>query len=90
MSMSMCVVGLIPVDDKWRAMKALWDSCYKLKIAPPKEVVDFFHGEYPEEENAIIAGIKYSTYNADMSEGFEVSLDDLPKDVKKIRFYCSW
>lgn len=89
MSMSMRVVGLVPVDDKWRAMKALWDSCYKLKIAPPKEVIDFFNEEYPEEENAVVVDITHTDYYADMGEGFEVSLDDLPKDVKKIRFYCS-
>lgn len=90
MGMSMQVEGLVPVDDKWRAMKALWDSCLKLKIAPPKEVVDYFDGEYPEEEEAIVVRIDYKTYSADMREGFEVTIGDLPKDVKKIRFYCSW
>jgi len=40
--MSMHVVGLVPVDDKWRVMKAVWDSCKKLNIKPPIEVVNFF------------------------------------------------
>lgn len=28
--------------------------------------------------------------DGDMSEGFEVDLDKLPPDVRKIRFYCSY
>lgn len=91
MSMSMRVVGLIPVDDKWLAMRAVWDSCKKLKISPPKEVVDFFGGEYPEEEECTACGLDYvRKYNSEMREGLEVDLKNVPKDVQTIRFYCSW
>ena len=83
MSMSMRVVGLVPVDDKWRAMTAVWDSCSKLKISPPPEVIAYFDDEYPEEEEAIVVDIKYEEYSADMRNGFEVDINDLPKDVKK-------
>lgn len=90
MSMSMRVVGLIPVDDRWRAMKAVWDSCLQLKIEPPVEVVNFFDGEYPEEENVVAVRVAVEKYKADMCEGFEVAIDTLPKDVTKIRFCCCW
>jgi len=91
MSMSMRVVGLIPVDEKWLAMKAVWDSCLKLKISAPAEVMDYFGGEYPEEEECIVTRLDFvRKYNADMCEGLEVDIKDLPKDVTTVRFYCSW
>jgi hypothetical protein len=89
--MSMRVVGLIPVDGRWRAMKAVWDSCLQLKIEPPVEVVNFFEGEYPEEEESTVTSLDYvRKYNSEMREGLEVDLKHVPKDVQTIRFYCSW
>ena len=50
MSMSSSVVGFRPADDKWKKMKKIWDSCEEADVAIPKDVLDFFDGEYPVEK----------------------------------------
>lgn len=90
MSMSMHVIGLKPVDEKWLKFKAIWDACESAKVKVPKEIVDFFDDCYPRDDTGIEVDIDFKKYNDDMREGFDVDISTLPKDVKIIRFYCSW
>jgi hypothetical protein len=89
MSMSTEVIGIRPADEKWKKMKAVWDSCKKAGIEPPEAVDDFFDGEEPNPDG-IEVEIKSHPYNASSMNGFDVHLSELPKDVKIIRFYNAY
>lgn len=92
MSMSTCVMGFRPPDEKYEQMKEIWLACKKAKVEIPEEVSDFFEDMDPDD-----AGIKVGLskeccreYSGDMEEGYEVDITKLPKDVKIIRFVNSW
>ena len=92
MSMSSSVVGFRPADDKWKKMKKIWDSCEEADVAIPKDVLDFFDGEYPGDKPGMEINIKKAVSewgNAD-AQGFEVDIDKLPSSVRTLRFYNSW
>jgi hypothetical protein len=87
--MSTSIKGFIPPDDKWKKMKAIYDACRVAKINLPDEVEDFFDGEKPDENGQIVE-IPHTEYQDDYSQGIEVEIAKLPKNVKVIRFYNSW
>ena len=96
MGMSTGVVGFKPPDDKWKAMKAVWDACKAAGVPAPKAVEDYF-GEVPPDESGVYVSQRalekagaVRNYTEDSQQGFEVLLDKLPKDVTIIRFYNSW
>lgn len=95
MGMSSHVVAIRPPDERWRQMRAVWDACTAAGIDPPSEVEEFFDGERPDSEGVVI-DLRHPRSDAvrewrnDHSEGYEVLLDQLPPDVKILRFYNSW
>jgi len=93
MGMSTHVVGFKPADEKWKAMKAIWDACVAAKVAPPAEVDRFFGGVMPdpagvEVDQRALTGLR--EWRNDYAEGYEVDVKQLPPDVTVIRFYNSW
>lgn len=94
MGMSMHIVGFTPPDEKWLKMKKIWDACEAADIEMPEEVEEFFNYEPPDEEGVLInlknTGFAVKEWSAEMEEGFQVELSKLPKDIKLIRFYCSF
>jgi hypothetical protein len=91
--MSTHIKGFKPPNQKWRDMKAVWDTCEEADVEPPKEVYDFFEGEAPDEAGVEVDLEKLpcvKTHNADMQEGFEVYVNNLPEDITVIRFYNSY
>lgn len=89
MGMSTYVIGFKPPDETWDRMKAVWDACDKAGILPPREVEDYFEGETPDPAG-VKAKITVVPYEGDAEEGFEIMVDDIPDDVKIIRFVNSW
>lgn len=89
MSMSTNVIGIKPADEKWKKMKAIWDSCQKGKIAPPEEVFAYFEYKDPDPKG-IKVEIENQKYEDEGSSGVEVDISKLSKDIKIIRFYNSW
>lgn len=89
MGMSTNVIGFRPPDQKWKDMKAVWDSCERANAEIPDEVYDFFNGEPPDEKGVEVA-IPIEEWSNEAGSGFEVEISKLPKDVKIIRFYNSW
>lgn len=101
MGMSMQVDAFKPINDTWKKMKAIWDSCYEAGIAIPEEVDKYFNHEDPDK-----SGVKEGSwsqydkpkelprwlkrYSQDDSTGFEIDTSKLPKDVSIVRFVCSW
>lgn len=88
MSMDSYVVGIVPPDDTWMKMKAIYDICLKAKVTIPKEVVDFFGGDVPDRSGVIVE-IPHTIFN-EHGVGYDVKVEDIPKHVKIIRFYNSW
>jgi hypothetical protein len=89
MSMSTHVVGFAPPDEKWQAMKQIWDACKAGKVPIPREVEDFFNGEKPDPAGVNVE-LTTREWRNDYAQGIEIDLADIPKHVKTIRFYNAW
>ncbi len=89
MSMSTHVVGLVPPDEKWKKMKAVYDSCRAAELPIPDEVEKFFDHEDPDPMGVAIA-IPCQEYKGYAQQGVEVLVENIPKHVKAIRFYNSY
>lgn len=96
MGMSTHVVGIKPPDEKWFAMKAVWDACEKAGVEVPDEVHHFFGDESPDpagvvvEEEAMEKAGAFRKWQDDMCAGYEILVSRLPKDVAIVRVYNSW
>ena len=93
MSMSTYIVGIKPPDGKWKAMKKVYDSCKAANLDPPEEVWKFFDNEEPDPEGVIVDLAEHfcvTEWSTEGSEGFQVEIAKLPKDIKILRFYNSW
>jgi hypothetical protein len=96
MSRSTYVHGFIPPDDRFQKMLGVYRACEKAGVPIPEEVEDFFNGEPPDEAGVKISltcGSTYKNavkeYNDDDTQGYEVDLTQLPKDIKILRFLNS-
>ena len=86
--MGLYVYAVKPADEKWHQMKEIWDRCTAVGIDPPSEVERFFDGEYPDSDGKLIdiSDEPYVTeYSAEMVEGYDINVENLPKDTKQIR-----
>lgn len=90
MSMSTYVVGIKPPDDKWKKMKAVYDACKNAGIETPDEVDEFFNYEIPDQAGVVVEIDELREWEEDTSDGYEIDIEKLPKDVKVLRFYNSW
>jgi hypothetical protein len=93
MSMSTHVCGFKPPDEKWRKMKAVWDSCVAAGLPLPDGVEKFFEYCGPDESGVrveIEKNAAVNKYQGNASSGFEVDLTKLDPDVKIIRFWNGW
>jgi hypothetical protein len=89
MSMSAHAVGFAPPDEAWQKMKAVWDSCQAAKVPVPKEVEMFFGWDNPDPAGVEVS-LPVRKWDADMREGYELDVADIPAHVKTIRFWNSW
>ena len=93
MGMSTSLIAFKPPDERWHAMKAVWDACTKAGTSIPPEVGRYFEGGVPDPSGVEVS-LKNSPackeYRAEMQHGYEVDLTKLPKDVKIIRFVNSY
>lgn len=91
MSMSTHVIGFHPPDEKWQKMKIIWDACVNADVSIPKEVMEFFGDEDPDD-----AGVEVDlddaleNFNELGKSGFDVILSKLPGSIDRLRFYNSW
>ena len=95
-SMSTMVVGFKPPNETWLRMKAVWDACAQAHVEPPREVQLFFDYQEPQPHGVRITAQQLTEHGAlrewrdDCSEGYEIDVLKLPKDVTVVRFYNSW
>lgn len=93
MGMSVHLSGIRPPDEKWKAMKRVWDACEAAMVLIPDAVLKFFHHEKPDSEGVVVPLSEpehYVQHGADGRNHYDVQLDKLPKDVKVVRFTLSW
>lgn len=92
MGMSTHVVGFIPPDEQWHKMVKVYNACRAAGLPVPKECEVFFDYEdpagLPGREVVLKKGVQ--EYRADMRDGYDIHLDQLPKEVKIIRVYNSY
>lgn len=96
--MSTYIQAFIPdTDDLYQKQKKVFIACMEAGIDLPKETAEYFGSQYPEkyllEEKLIVRmkeGVHYKNYNADMQDGFEIELKDIPQGVTKLRFVNSY
>lgn len=89
MGISTHIIGFRAPDEKWKAMKAIYDSCHAAGIGVPSEVELFFENGKPDERGVEVK-IEVAEWGNDYSSGYEVDLKKLPADLTHIRFYNSY
>jgi hypothetical protein len=91
MGMSTHIVGIVPPDESWKQMKAVYDACLEAGVRAPPEVTDFFGGERPDHSGRTIdLRANCRKYQDSDSEGYEIDIAAIPSHVKTLRFYNSW
>jgi hypothetical protein len=65
------VDGVKPPDEKYRKMKAVWDSCREAKLDIPKAVLDYFELKYEPDG---------SCQEEPLADGVRVRLIDVSPD----------
>lgn len=90
--MSTHAIGFKPADEKWKKMKAVWESCEQAGIDIPDDVYDYFDGEAPGDKPGmeVELGESCQEWSDDYRGGYEINVDKLPDGVKYIRVYNSW
>ncbi len=93
MGMSTHVVGFAPPDEKWKRMRSVWEACESAGVSAPHEVIEFFNGQYPDEQGIEVNLERHeccSKHNDETRDGFEIDLRKVPANVQYIRFYNSY
>lgn len=97
MSMSTHIIGFMEPDETYKRMRDVWNICKAAGVSVPNEVVYYFHQHsidgLPNNDGISIElediqGVKQ--YKDDMCDGYEINLDEFPKDIRKIRFFNSF
>jgi len=89
MSITFSVIGFKPPDEKWKQMKAIYDSCEKANVATPKEVDEFFNYD-PPSDNGVEVDLSLKKLAEDSEEGYLLKVSDIPKDVTLIKIFESY
>jgi len=89
MGMSTHVIGFRSPDERWFEMKAVWDACEEAKVDRPKEVEEFFDFGVPDD-NGVEVSIPVQEWNDEFRRGFEIKVENIPKDTTMIRFFNAW
>ena len=94
MGMSTHIVGFRPANDRWKKMKAVYETCAAAGIAVPEDVQRFFDYEPPGNKPGISVDIKnceaVSQWVDESKSGYEIDITKLPKDITIIRVYNAW
>jgi hypothetical protein len=97
MGMSTIITGFKPPDEKWRAMKDVYDACTKAKIEVPKEVSAFFNWSKPDDAGVQVddktlldLGAVALIHKGHPEGGYEIIVSRLPKDVTVVRVENCW
>lgn len=101
MNSSLRLEGIFLADERYRKMLAIFDQCKELDVRVPDEVLEFF--DYKSNPDPMGHTISLITMRNDSgvrlvteftggtsSEGLEINVDDIPENIKVLRFYCTY
>lgn len=81
--MKMQIIGTTYASkERWEAMKAIYDSCEKLQITPPDDVIEFFDNNDPEDKF-----YEEDLEKVDLDSAVTVNGDGFTVDLQKIESY---
>lgn len=82
------IIGVVPNDDKWKKMKAVYDACIIAKTSLPDEVYDFFRGGKPDPNGNLIDLTDRCVERDDdvNTKSLDLSVESIPTSVKNIKF----
>ncbi|MNV77950.1 hypothetical protein D3C71_1714140 [compost metagenome] len=78
------IQGIKPPDEKWKAMKKIWDACVEADVVIPKDVVGYFGLEEPNPQGVIVDIGSALIPLGEEHDGCMVDMTKLPPDVKWI------
>jgi hypothetical protein len=88
MSNSISIQGVIPKDEKYKKMKAVWDACYEAGVALPEAVKRFFdYGALLEAGVQIPLNDHECCKKNPDTQVHTIEIDDLPKAIKIIHLH---
>ena len=92
---SINVYGILDIEDhKIKKMMKIIEDCNDVGVDIPKEIEIVFNKMGIDvddiSEGEISVDIKKKEYNAEMIEGYDVDVKDIPKEVKTIRFIVNY
>lgn len=83
--------AIVPADDKYQSMYAIYQACLDADINPPSEVVEFFGSSVPSPDGLIVDLNARRVCDGDAGyEYLEVSIADLPPGTKAIRAFVTY
>lgn len=94
--MSTHVEGFRDSDDYHNKQKAVFIACTEAGVDLPEQTLKYFEYIAPTKDNLqyldqpLKVEIPTEEWSSDMCEGFEINLEEVPKGVKRIRFYNSY
>ena len=81
-------------DEDYKKHSKVLMACLDADISElPIETAEYFGSKFPDEdmlEEKLEVEIPKHVYNAEMTDGFEIIVSEIPKGVHKIRFTNSW
>lgn len=86
MGMSMYVKGFVPPDERWQKMRDVFAACAAAGIDTPAEVARFFDGQQPDPVGQEV-DVPHRGWQDEYRQGLEIRVEDIPPNVKVIRFY---
>ena len=91
MSMSTSIYGIKLPDEKFKKMFQIYKNCEELGLEIPDEVDNYFEGGEPDSEGVVVSVDNIvREFSRDGEKGVEIRVEDIPKDVKVLRFVNSW
>ena len=89
------VHGIRTPDERWRNMKAIYDSCEAAGVQLPEEVENYFDGEAPDPSGKLTdladpIVTEWKDPENDEQEGIEIDLAQLPEGVTRLRITISY
>jgi hypothetical protein len=95
MGMSTNIKGFVSPDDPtYKKHVKVLIACMEADIDElPKETAEYFGEKYPAEyliEEKLEVSIPAKEYSAEMEDGYEIIVSEIPEGVHKIRFYNSY
>jgi hypothetical protein len=90
MGFDMHVYGIVPADAEYKRMQAVWEACEKANVPVPREVEVFFNYDKPDGHGIQVAlGASEGVAKLPGDSGYVVRIDQLPKNVKAVKFLLS-